>query len=117
VKALLAAMDAMVSGPAEVLVRVTVCVVGVLSRTAPKLTAVGLTVGAGGAEIVAVAAFDVVDAKFVSPVKAAVIELEPMGRFVTLMAATPLFSVLVPRDVPFLMKEIVLPLVEKLPAL
>ena len=117
VKPLLATMDAMVSGPEDVLVRLTVCVVGVLRRMEPKLIAVELTVGAGGAVMVAVAELDVTEAKLASPVKLAMMEFAPSGRLVRLRVATPLFSVPVPRDALPLLRETVLPFVETLPAM
>lgn len=117
VKPLPATMDAMVSGPVEVLVRFNGCVVGVLRCSAPKLMEVGLTVGAGGAEMVTDVALEVTEAKLASPVKVAVMEFDPSGRLVRLSVATPLVSVPVPSVAPPLVKVTVLPLVESVPAL
>ena len=73
--------------------------------------------GAVGPVMVTVAALEVVEAKSVSPVKVAVMALEPSGKVVRLRAAVPLFSVAMPSVVPPLVKVMVLPLVVRVPAL
>jgi len=84
---------------------------------APKLTEVGLTVGAVGPVMVTTAALEDAEAKLVSPVKLAVMEFDPSGRLVRLSTAVPLFHVAGPSDVGPLKKVTVLPLVVRLPEL
>lgn len=106
-----------VSGPAALLVRVTVCETELPRVIAPKLTDVGVTVGAVGPVMVTVAALEVAEAKLVSPVKLAVMAFDPSGRVVRLRTAVPLARVAVPRVVLPLVKVTVLPLVVRLPEL
>jgi hypothetical protein len=64
---------------------------------------------------VTLAAFEVADAKLVSPVKVAVMEFDPAGKIAVFRIAVPLFSVAVPSAVLPLVKATDLPLEEMLP--